>query len=82
MDAVLVGLYDQGKDRLPEQSGLEAFKAVLQQETGGLTIDVEELGAKADEVTQQLTRLAKVLLGDDGWGISVSRAPRITRGSR
>ncbi|HND03742.1 MAG TPA: hypothetical protein PKL10_15555 [Nitrospira sp.] len=78
VDAVLAGLYDQGKARLPEESGLAAFEPILAEESGGLTIDLETMGDKVAEVKQQLVRLARALLGDDGWGFSIAESPRWT----
>ena len=68
MDAVLANLYAQGKDRLPTQTFVGQFDTLLRTTTGGLTADLQALGAEADKVEAELNRMAGLLLGDEAPG--------------
>lgn len=77
VDAVLAGLYEQGKGRTPEQPGGVPFKALLQQVGGGLVIDTARLGTESSRVEAQLRDLLQSLL-DSGVHASAASQARWT----
>ena len=66
VDAVLAYMYEQGKDRAPDQMGGEAFSTLFRQVTGGLTIDAALLGEQAALVERQLLRVIEDIAKQDG----------------
>jgi Ca2+-binding RTX toxin-like protein len=79
VDAVLAGLYQQGRDRDPSQAGLPAFQSVLQTTLGGVTVNMAGLDPdKAAAIERNLAALLDRLIGDGAIGAATSRGARWT----
>ena len=73
VDAVLTGLYHQGKDRAPSQTGLAQFQTSLRATTGGLTVDLSDFGDDVGPVERELGGLLDALIGGGSIGAATSK---------
>jgi RTX calcium-binding nonapeptide repeat (4 copies)/Lipase (class 3) len=68
IDAVLAGIYQQAKDRLPTRSNYQDVTNVIAQVTGGLKIDLNKLGESGVGVLADLRRVIQYLGAESSVG--------------
>ena len=82
VDAILTNLYQQGKDRTPDATGLPQFQALLQSRAGGITADLSNLDASAvpqvKDVENELGGLLAALIGTRELTGDIGRGARWT----